>query len=239
MEPVHGAAAAGEHLLLVVLHRLRLSGSGTCSRIAGSEDLSVAEVMSVLTAALDDGLVKRSGERDPAWSLTTQGRSVGEKLLHLELDWAAAGRTATVDSPRTVVGRVYEQFLPLNAEMLALCTRWQVKQQDPVVLNDHGDEAYDNQVIDELKAIHRHSEPLWRMLSDELRRFDQYERRFNFALTQVRSGHIDWLTKPTIDSYHTIWFELHEDLLATLGLDRASEHARVHRDRSGSSSSLD
>ena len=26
-----------------------------------------------------------------------------------------------------------------------------------------------------------------------------------------------------IDSYHTVWFELHEDLLATLGLERAAE----------------
>jgi len=26
-----------------------------------------------------------------------------------------------------------------------------------------------------------------------------------------------------MSSYHTVWFELHEDLLATLGIDRASE----------------
>jgi hypothetical protein len=27
-----------------------------------------------------------------------------------------------------------------------------------------------------------------------------------------------------IPSFHTVWFELHEDLLATLGLDRSAEH---------------
>jgi hypothetical protein len=26
-----------------------------------------------------------------------------------------------------------------------------------------------------------------------------------------------------IDSYHSVWFELHEDLLATLGIERGSE----------------
>jgi hypothetical protein len=26
-----------------------------------------------------------------------------------------------------------------------------------------------------------------------------------------------------IDSYHTVWFQLHEDLLNTLGIDRATE----------------
>jgi hypothetical protein len=28
-----------------------------------------------------------------------------------------------------------------------------------------------------------------------------------------------------IASYHTVWFELHEDLLATLGIERSSEGA--------------
>ena len=31
------------------------------------------------------------------------------------------------------------------------------------------------------------------------------------------------MTKPMIDSYHSVWFELHEDLLATLGIERGSE----------------
>ncbi len=28
-----------------------------------------------------------------------------------------------------------------------------------------------------------------------------------------------------IESYHTVWFELHENLLATLGIQRAREQA--------------
>jgi len=28
-----------------------------------------------------------------------------------------------------------------------------------------------------------------------------------------------------VDSYHRAWFELHENLLATLGIERAREHA--------------
>ncbi len=39
----------------------------------------------------------------------------------------------------------------------------------------------------------------------------------------MTEGERDWFTKPTIDSYHSVWFELHEDLLATLGLERAKE----------------
>ena len=56
-----------------------------------------------------------------------------------------------------------------------------------------------------------------------LSRFDNYPSRFASALEKVLSGDLDWLTKPIMPSYHTVWFELHEDLLATLGINRASE----------------
>jgi hypothetical protein len=34
----------------------------------------------------------------------------------------------------------------------------------------------------------------------------------------VASGETIWLTRPIIDSYHTVWFELHEELIAATGL---------------------
>ena len=40
---------------------------------------------------------------------------------------------------------------------------------------------------------------------------------------RCRAATLDWFTKPTIDSYHSVWFELHENLLATLGIERATE----------------
>jgi pyruvate,orthophosphate dikinase len=43
---------------------------------------------------------------------------------------------------------------------------------------------------------------------------------------RVEAGERDWFTKPLIDSYHTVWFELHEDLLSTLGKERASEESK-------------
>ena len=32
-----------------------------------------------------------------------------------------------------------------------------------------------------------------------------------------------WLVRPLIDSYHTVWFELHEELILAAGLTRESE----------------
>jgi hypothetical protein len=40
------------------------------------------------------------------------------------------------------------------------------------------------------------------------------------ALDKVKAGENSWLTRPLIDSYHTVWFELHEELILSVGLTR-------------------
>jgi hypothetical protein len=32
-----------------------------------------------------------------------------------------------------------------------------------------------------------------------------------------------WLTRPMVDSHHTVWFELHEELIGLAGRTRAGE----------------
>ena len=63
-------------------------------------------------------------------------------------------------------------------------------------------------------------------MGELLERFARYEPRLSTAVHRVESGERDWFTKPLIDSYHTVWFELHEDLLSTLGKERASEESK-------------
>ena len=67
-------------------------------------------------------------------------------------------------------------------------------------------------------------QPVLADLASALARFEGYGERFAAARRLVEAGERDWFTRPLIDSYHTIWFELHEDLLATLGLERSHEH---------------
>jgi hypothetical protein len=43
--------------------------------------------------------------------------------------------------------------------------------------------------------------------------------RLTDALARARSGALDYETDSTA-SYHTVWFQLHEDLLATIGIPR-------------------
>ncbi len=67
------------------------------------------------------------------------------------------------------------------------------------------------------------AQPICDGLGDALARFGTYGPRLAAARVRVEAGEHDWMTKPMIDSYHSVWFELHEDLLATLGIERGSE----------------
>ena len=55
-----------------------------------------------------------------------------------------------------------------------------------------------------------------------LTRFTGDHDRFAGALDRVRAGDTSWVTKVREDSCHTVWMELHEDLVATLGLERGA-----------------
>jgi hypothetical protein len=54
-------------------------------------------------------------------------------------------------------------------------------------------------------------------------RFADYRARLRAARRRVDDGESEWLTSPRIDSYHTVWMQLHEDLLLALGRDRETE----------------
>src|SRR5207245_10907769 len=71
--------------------------------------------------------------------------------------------------------------------------------------------------------VHEAVLPIADDLAASLPRFARYGPRLTNAVDRVRAGEVDWFTKPVLDSYHTVWFELHEDLLATLGIERGEE----------------
>ena len=77
-----------------------------------------------------------------------------------------------------------------------------------------------NKKIDDLIRIGRELADLEPRLSSGLNRFAGYHARFVGALTRARNGDPSWVTKVREDSCHTVWMELHEDLVATLGLER-------------------
>jgi hypothetical protein len=118
------------------------------------------------------------------------------------------------------VADAYDRFLVLNPELLDLCSAWHLRTVDGVAAsNDHADPAYDARVLDRFADLDRRADPVCAQLSVVLPRFRRYRERLTVALDRARSGEREHLADSTT-SYHAVWFQLHEDLLATLGIPR-------------------
>ena len=197
---------------LLVLHGLRLKGFSDAPGVATLVDLPEKEVTTELEQLRKDELALYREGRLTGWALTPAGRATQEAALKDELDGSGT---------RDGVFDAYKRFLDLNTDLLGICTAWQMK--DETTLNDHGDAAYDAGVVAQLHALHAKLEPILDDLERTLERFSGYRGRLEEALAKLGRGEIDWFTKPLIDSYHTVWFQLHEDLLTTLGIERSQE----------------
>lgn len=134
---------------------------------------------------------------------------------------AAWARLADDAPERDAAQRAYEAFLPLNAELIRLCSDWQVRPGG--VPNDHADLRYDWGVTDRLRALDERAGAVARRLARAVPRFARYRPLLRDALRRVEDGEQEWFTSPRIDSYHTVWMHMHEDLLTTLGLRREDE----------------
>jgi len=209
---------------LAVLHTLRLRSVASTELVAARLEVDPAEVRTELARAEQSGWVRHRGGVLPGWSLTASGRSEGERLLRVEL------RRRGV-RPQLEAG--YRDFLRLNGELLSICTDWQVRLVDGVeVANDHSDVDRDERVLSRLGRLHSLTLPVLDRLGVAWERFEAYGSRLSVAHERIVAGETEWLTRPTIDSYHTVWFELHEDLLATLGRRRVDErHGQTEQEK--------
>ncbi len=202
---------------LLVLHAVRIIGFADTPAVARRYGLDPDETSEHLLDAQARGWVARAAFADlQGWSLTAAGRVENERQLAAEV--AQAGCAAEI-------GAVYRAFLPLNGRLQQACTRWQLKPTaaDPLGANDHSDSAWDKGVLDELTAVDEGLAPLENRLTDRLRRFAGYHRRFSTARQRAQAGDGRWVDRTDIDSCHRVWFELHEDLIATLGIDRTTQ----------------
>jgi hypothetical protein len=199
---------------LLVLHALRITGMADCGAVARRFSLDSDVVEEQLLDAESRGWVQRVRFAElRAWSLTSSGRTEGERLLAEELDRVGA---------RILVAEVHAQFLPLNTRFLRAVTDWQLRREplDRLVANDHDDPRWDDRVLATVRSVGRSLEDIDLRLSATFDRFSGYSDRFTSALAQVERGRLTWLDEPAIASCHTVWFQLHEDLLATLGIER-------------------
>lgn len=112
----------------------------------------------------------------------------------------------------------YQNFERVNRTLKQVITDWQtISVGGNKVANDHSDRAHDESVIDRLGEVHEQVEPILTQLAKELPRLSIYSRKLLSALEAAEDGDHEWVSDIRRDSYHTVWFELHEDLLRIMG----------------------
>jgi len=196
---------------LLVLHALRCIGFSGPARVAAATGLAESDAESELIDLAVAGLVTHTSGEFGGWGLTEAGRTVDAARIADELDGSGT---------RSAVSKAYDEFLPLNQDLLYLCTAWQMRTVDGVITpNDHTDATYDGRVLERFAEFDQRADPVCADLTGALPRFSRYRIRLSDALIRAREGALDYVAD-NLESYHTVWFQLHEDLLATLGIPR-------------------
>lgn len=196
----------GQGALLAVLHALRVRGVADPGQVASRTGLPRTLAEGALLDAEAAGLAARVPFAGPDdWSLTERGRARGERLLAAELD--ALGMRAEVQA-------VLDAFLPWNDRVVGACTRWQLTElglaRPPADLVE---------VLRDLDGAAGGLALVEARLGAGLPRFVGYRARFADAVDRAQEVP-SWIAATDRDSAHRVWFELHEDLLATLGRER-------------------
>jgi DNA-binding transcriptional ArsR family regulator len=186
------------------LHALRIKRVATVDEVAEVLDRPISEVEQALHALRDADLVHAAGKQANRWHLTELGTEEHARLVS-----SARER----DSLREVrLG--YEVFLEHNAPLKELMSDWQGRahKSDELAL-----------VVEEIAETHEAVSEGLQVAAREAPRFAVYAMRLSRALERAERGDGRYLADPVLPSYHTVWFECHEDFLVTLGHTRAQE----------------
>ena len=192
---------------------LRIKGFGKAEAIGEAMGTSAEEVQ----GALADLVARQWAEATKVgYRLSPSGRAEADKAFELE--------RAGLD--QNIFAKLYEEFSPINDAFKQLVTRWQMRTVgDRQVRNDHADAAYDKSVLEGFDPIHRDICELIGTIATSASRIGGYQQRLDLALGKIRSGDVRYIAAPDLDSYHTVWFELHQDLIGLAGTTRQKEAA--------------
>lgn len=189
-----------------VLYALRLKGLAPMPAVAELAQCSEDEAAEALAQLATQDLVsERTRGATSGWMLLAEGRGEVDRVLETHRFADAALR------------RAYEtEFLALNGQFKQLCTIWQALSPDSAERDD---------AIDELSALHGEVADFLAGPAGSLRLAPTHALRLGHALEALRAGDARFFTGVLVESYHGVWFELHEDLILSLGIDRAVEEA--------------
>ncbi len=193
----------------LVLHGIAVKKHGGRDAIADLAGLDAAAVDGLLEAAVAGGRVAQVEDK---FLLTPAGRMIVD--AQYSRFYAAAREDAEFRA-------AHERFEIVNNELKQVITDWQTMSVGgEKIANDHSDPDYDDKVIDRLGQVHEKVEPILKRFAVNVPRFAHYLAKLEAALEKAEDGEAKWVSDATLDSYHTVWFELHEDILRVLGRER-------------------
>jgi len=140
--------------------------------------------------------------------------SLAELLAEEQAAWGLGSAEAALDA-----------FLALDQRMKGIVTGWQMRDAEAGVVNDHANADYDRAVLDRLAALHKDTVDWLTPNETGWPRLGGYRIRLGRAAEAAQAGDGRYVASPRVDSYHGIWFELHEDLIQLAGRTRADEVA--------------
>ncbi len=189
---------------------IAIKGFALPAAVADAVRAPIEAVQPILDRLAADGLVTTSAG---ALRLTDAGSARSAELL-------AADRAAMGAEAATIA---LDDFLDLDRRMKDIVTAWQLRDPAAQVLNDHTDPDYDRGVLERLGALHADTVAWLTPLEPSLARFTDYRARLEGAEDLAQAGDGRYVASPRVDSYHGVWFELHEDLIQLAGRTRADE----------------
>ncbi len=199
--------------MLEIAMALRLKGMASAEGIAEATGAALSDVEAALATmeAAEHAAASPRGYR-----LSPEGRTWLDGLLDEE--------RASIDVD--AMNEVYERFCDQNDGFKQLVTDWQVKVVDgEQQMNDHSDADYDAAIFARLGELDAAVAPVFADAAALAPRLERYLARFSIALQAVQAGDESMLAAPLKDSYHTVWFEMHEELILLSGRNRADEAA--------------
>jgi pyruvate,orthophosphate dikinase len=118
---------------------------------------------------------------------------------------------------REAMERAYARFIPLNEQFKRLVSEWQLKSAA-----GNAADGWDT-LVARVRALHGEFRPIVEETAKVAGRLAPFTPRFEAALAAMAAGDASMLASPLKDSYHTVWFEYHEELIALTGRDRSVE----------------
>jgi len=174
------------------------------------EDLSVIqELKDILFKLRDSGLINRTDEG--LWEITKTGETAVEKARKMLLEQCTRKEEFL---------NYCKEFEVINNRFKSLISKWQVKEVNGrLIPNVHDDPEYDFSILEQLNKVHEETKDLISRIANIFPIYERFIKRLDVTWERINNGNFEYIDVAR-NSYHNIWFELHESLLKLSGMKR-------------------